>query len=381
MYNEDLNALAAEYVLGTLAAGERIDADRLIATDPGFGAIVHRWERRLDELNVMPEAIEPPPELWSKIESGTSAQARSDEVGTAVAAAPGPAEGEAMAAIEKAGEKPEAAAEAKADAAAEAKAEAAAEAKADAAAEVKADAAAEAEANSGTARGEGEAAQPASPAAAMSPAGGPKAEAKPDATPAPGLKPQPRAPLYLPETDSTQLQSLARRLRRWRLAAAASVLVAMALAALMALRAAPDRIALRAFLPEAARPTPPASVTRLVAVLQQEPSSPAFLLTIDPAARTLTVRRVAARARAGHSYELWVQAAQAKPRALGLVGDAEYTQQPLPSDFDVDAMRRGRYEISFEPTGGSKSGAPTGPILFTGTLVDAAQPPPPAPKN
>jgi anti-sigma-K factor RskA len=350
MYNEDFDALAAEYVLGTLAADERIDADRLIATDPGFGEIVHRWERRLGELNVVVEAVEPPPELRDKIESGTGGRAGSDEVGGALAAAPAPAEAEAVAAIEKADKKPEAAAEAKAE-----------------------------EANIGTARGEGETAQPAPPTAAVSPEGGPKAEAKPDATPAPDL--QPRTPLYLPETESTQLQSVARRLRRWRLAAAASSLVAIALAVLMALRAAPDRIALRALLPEAARPTPPASVTRLVAVLQQEPSSPAFLLTIDPAARTLTVRRVAARAQAGHSYELWVQAAHAKPRALGLVGEAVYTQHSLPPDFDVDAMRRARYEISFEPTGGSKSGAPSGPILFTGTLVDPAQPPPPAPKS
>jgi anti-sigma-K factor RskA len=44
-------------------------------------------------------------------------------------------------------------------------------------------------------------------------------------------------------------------------------------------------------------------------------------------------------------------------------------------------MRRARYEISFEPTGGSKSGAPTGPILFTGTLVQSAAPSPPAQKN
>jgi anti-sigma-K factor RskA len=156
----------------------------------------------------------------------------------------------------------------------------------------------------------------------------------------------------------------------------------MALAALIALSAAaPDRFPLRALLPAAARPTPPAHVPRLVAVLQQEPSSPAFLLTIDPAARTLTARRIAAKAQAGHSYELWVLGAQAKPRALGLVGDAEYTQRRLPSDFNVDAMRRARYEISFEPTGGSKSGAPTGPILFTGTLVESTQPPPPAPKS
>jgi len=375
MYNEDLDALAAEYVLGTLAAEERIDADRLIATDPGFGEVVHRWERRLGEVNAVAETpVEPPPELLDNIEPGTSARAGSDEVGGALAAVPAPAPAEAEAAIERASKKPEAAVEAEAEAAAEAKAE---EAKAE---EAKAEEAKAEEANGGTARGESDSAQAASPIAAMSPEGGPKAEAKPDATPAPDLKPQLRTPLYLPETESSQLQSLARRVRRWRLAAAAGSLVAIALAVLMALGAAPDRTALRALLPEASRPTPPAPVTRLVAVLQQEPSSPAFLLTIDPAARTLTVRRVAAKAQAGHSYELWVRAAQAKPRALGLVGDAVYTQQPLPPDFNVDAMRGARYEISFEPTGGSKSGAPSGPILFTGTLVDSTQPPPPAPK-
>jgi anti-sigma-K factor RskA len=365
MYNEDLDALAAEYVLGTLAADERIDADTLIATDPEFGEIVHQWERRLGELNVMVEAIEPPPELWGKIESGMSARARGDEVGAGQAAATTPAEAEAEATIEKAGEKNEATSEAKAE-----------------------------EAKNEATKGEGEAAQPDAAAAAMSPEGEPDAEAgpevkpegrweaKPETTWTPELKPQPRTPLYPSETRSAELLSLARRLRRWRLTAAACSLVAVALAALIALSAAaPDRVPLRAFLPVAARPTPPASVTRLVAVLQQEPSSPAFLLTIDPAARTLTVRRVAAKAQAGHSYELWVLAAQAKPRALGLVGDAEYTQQPLPPDFNVAAMRRARYEISFEPTGGSKSGAPSGPILFTGTLVESAKPPPPAPKS
>jgi anti-sigma-K factor RskA len=271
-----------------------------------------------------------------------------------------------VATSEKAGKKSEAASEAKAE---EAKAE---------------------EAKSEAAKGEGAAAQPgaAPPAAVMSPERGPKAQAKsedkPESESTSRLKPPPLNPVYPPELESAELPSLARRLRRWRLAAAACGLVAVALAALIALSATvPDRIPLRALglLPAAARSTPPASATRLVAVLQQEPSSPAFLLTIDPAARTLTVRRVAAKAQAGHSYELWVLAAQAKPRALGLVGDAEYTQQPLPSDFNVDAMRRARYEISFESAGGSKSGAPTGPILFTGSLVESAPPPPPGPKS
>src|SRR5271165_6836578 len=67
MYDDDRDALAAEYVLGTLSADERDQAEALIAIDPGFAEIVRVWERRLSELNVMVEAVEPPPEVWDKI--------------------------------------------------------------------------------------------------------------------------------------------------------------------------------------------------------------------------------------------------------------------------------------------------------------------------
>src|ERR1700688_3624334 len=67
MYDDDRDALAAEYVLGTLSADERDQAEALLAIDPGFAEIVHVWERRLGELNVMVEAVEPAPEVWDKI--------------------------------------------------------------------------------------------------------------------------------------------------------------------------------------------------------------------------------------------------------------------------------------------------------------------------
>src|SRR5580698_10946424 len=67
MYDDDRDALAAEYVLGTLAADEREQAEALLVIDPGFAEIVRVWERRLGELNVMVEAVDPPPDLWDKI--------------------------------------------------------------------------------------------------------------------------------------------------------------------------------------------------------------------------------------------------------------------------------------------------------------------------
>ena len=69
MYDDDRDALAAEYVLGTLAADEREQAEALLAIDPGFAEIVRLWERRLGELNVMVEAVEPPAEVWDKIKA------------------------------------------------------------------------------------------------------------------------------------------------------------------------------------------------------------------------------------------------------------------------------------------------------------------------
>ena len=47
---EHTDALAAEYVLGTLDAGERAQARALLNVDPGFVAKVQFWERRLGEI-------------------------------------------------------------------------------------------------------------------------------------------------------------------------------------------------------------------------------------------------------------------------------------------------------------------------------------------
>src|ERR1700691_942009 len=78
MYDDDRDALAAEYVLGTLAADEREQAEALLVVDPGFAEIVRVWERRLGELNVMVEAVEPPPDLWDKIRTDIGGTPRSD---------------------------------------------------------------------------------------------------------------------------------------------------------------------------------------------------------------------------------------------------------------------------------------------------------------
>ncbi len=63
------DALAAEYVLGTLDGEEIAQAQVLIGTDPEFAAKVKRWERRLGELHLMVEPVEPDPRIWERVKS------------------------------------------------------------------------------------------------------------------------------------------------------------------------------------------------------------------------------------------------------------------------------------------------------------------------
>jgi anti-sigma-K factor RskA len=60
------DALAAEYVLGTLDSHERALA-RTLLTDEAFAAKVRRWERRLGELHLMVEPVEPDAKIWPRI--------------------------------------------------------------------------------------------------------------------------------------------------------------------------------------------------------------------------------------------------------------------------------------------------------------------------
>jgi hypothetical protein len=66
---EHTDALAAEYVLGTLDADERAQARALLTVDAAFVLKVQFWERQLGELHLMVEPVEPDPELWTRIKT------------------------------------------------------------------------------------------------------------------------------------------------------------------------------------------------------------------------------------------------------------------------------------------------------------------------
>lgn len=63
------DALAAEYVLGTLDFDERTQAQALLVIDPEFVAKVRLWERWLGELHLMVEPVEPEGKVWDRIKA------------------------------------------------------------------------------------------------------------------------------------------------------------------------------------------------------------------------------------------------------------------------------------------------------------------------
>lgn len=64
---EDIDGLAAEYVLGTLDVAERRQVDLRRGTDASLSAAIDAWERRLAPLN--DRGIAPPPHLLGLIVS------------------------------------------------------------------------------------------------------------------------------------------------------------------------------------------------------------------------------------------------------------------------------------------------------------------------
>ncbi|MEA2903476.1 MAG: hypothetical protein QOI12_863 [Alphaproteobacteria bacterium] len=65
--DEELSPLAGEYVLGSLESEERTHANLLLDVDPGFRGMVRIWERRLGELHLMVEPVEPDGKVWERI--------------------------------------------------------------------------------------------------------------------------------------------------------------------------------------------------------------------------------------------------------------------------------------------------------------------------
>ena len=108
-----------------------------------------------------------------------------------------------------------------------------------------------------------------------------------------------------------------------------------------------------------------------IAVLQKDALGAAFILSIDLDARSFVIRPVSAQPEPGKSFELWLIDSKLGPKSLGVVGEEPKTSRAsLP--YDKVVLSAATYAVTSEPAGGSPSGAPTGPVVFSGQLIDTA---------
>jgi anti-sigma-K factor RskA len=323
--NPDKEVLAAEYVLGTLGLAERVQVQQMIASDPVFASLVRDWERRLGELNVLVTPVEPPPAILEWIKAR---QASGDPIRDVFAEEPPPPAAEPAPTIVP------------------------------------------------------PAAEPAEPTPAAVPATLDLPLLEPTPAP-PRAQPLPPQPEHEP-APSAQIIELSRRARRWRSTALAIAALAAAFVGIVVVREVEPEL-----MPDPLKPrvverqvevvktveVPSPRPAQYVAVLQRDAASPAFLLTFDLDKRTLTVRTVRAERQPGKAYELWLVSDRFQsPRSLGLIGTEEFTQRPQLANYDAITINRATYAVSLEPEGGSPTGAPTGPVLYTGKLLQATPP-------
>jgi anti-sigma-K factor RskA len=153
---------------------------------------------------------------------------------------------------------------------------------------------------------------------------------------------------------------LRRRVNLWRSFTAGASALAASLALVLVTR------------PEPAEQRPPVvrqAATPMVAMLEAEDSAAKLVATWDPAARSLVVAAAAGIAPvAGHSHELWVIPAGGTPRSMGILPGADPMHMRVEAPMATQLAEGATLALSVEPTGGSPSGLPTGPVIAAGKL-------------
>lgn len=145
----------------------------------------------------------------------------------------------------------------------------------------------------------------------------------------------------------TALRRARRSVHVWR-----SVAVGMSVAAAL-------------FLTFALRPpVPDPASARYVALATPEGGGPAFLVEIDTAEGRATIVPVSIEAPDSGALEMWHIPAGQSPRSLGVIDPSRLGRT------DLAANPGDLLAVSLEPTGGSPTGAPTGPVLFSGPLIE-----------
>ena len=189
---------------------------------------------------------------------------------------------------------------------------------------------------------------------------GPLVETVAPVAPSPNLYNKIRAQIGLSQhviSLKSREQALARRANRWRNAFAGATALAASLAGVLVYREA----------------IPPKESTQYVAVLNTGSDMPAFLLTVDTKTHMCIITAVNPPQQIDKTYQVWmVSDKMPKPKSLGMLKKpGEMEMMPMRPGEDMDLLMNASFAVSVEPMGGSPTGIPSGPVMFSGKLVQA----------
>lgn len=114
---------------------------------------------------------------------------------------------------------------------------------------------------------------------------------------------------------------------------------------------------------------PPVPGPAIVVVLAGQDQKAAMIATASRDQAYLTVKPVAdVAAGAGRDFELWALPPNAPPRSLGVISRGAVARLPLPAPSGQLLATVPALAVSVEPAGGSPTGQPTGPVVYTGRI-------------
>jgi len=107
------------------------------------------------------------------------------------------------------------------------------------------------------------------------------------------------------------------------------------------------------------------------APLMMEGGAALVAAAYDPAHRRIIVTPTGRyELQPAQALELWIIVGDRAPRSLGVIDPANPQAHVLPADVRADLAAGAALAVSIEPTGGSPTGAPTGPVVAQGKLTN-----------
>ena len=107
---------------------------------------------------------------------------------------------------------------------------------------------------------------------------------------------------------------------------------------------------------------------RLVASLAADGSDVKYLVVYDAGRRDVGLSLVSGERAAGKDFELWMIEGKNAPVSMGVIPAGQTTHIPVTPAVQQKLAQGAVLAVSVEPTGGSPTGQPTGPVVAAGDL-------------